>query len=274
MSQKLRFQKLLAVLLACCLLLACCNSRDADSSATSPTLHRAQQPIIVSAAASTQEIMATLASSFSAESHVQVKVNAGPSNGLANQIIEGAPADLFLSANRQWAMAVREAGLAEDAVDLVTTGLVMVVPQGNPAGVEEPVDLSSTRVTRIALAGEHVPAGKYAHQALTKLGLLDTLAQSGKIARAQDVRGALAFVERGEAEAGIVYSTDARVAGSVEIVHTFNPQLHDEIAYVLVLLKHGAEDLAARELFHYLQSAAANVVYEKAGFTRLDSHKK
>jgi molybdate transport system substrate-binding protein len=109
----------------------------------------------------------------------------------------------------------------------------------------------------------------YADQALTKLELLEPLVTAGKIVRGQDVRSALSFVERGEAEAGIVYSTDLTAAQGVKTVHEFDPSLHDEIAYVLVLLKRDDASPRAKELFEFLQSAEADAVYAQFGFERL-----
>ena len=117
---------------------------------------------------------------------------------------------------------------------LLTNQLVIVVPSGNPGDVREPKDLLSDKVKKIALAGEKVPAGMYAEQALTKLDLLPQLTAAQKIVRGQDVRNTLSFVERGEAEAGIVYSTDVRIASGVTTAHEFDASLHDEIVYVLV----------------------------------------
>jgi molybdate transport system substrate-binding protein len=145
---------------------------------------------------------------------------------------------------------------------------VLVVPKGNPAMVQKPEDLLESRVKKIALAGENVPAGKYADQALKKLKLFDELAAAGKFARGQDVRNALQFVETGEAEAGIVYSTDAN-GSSVQVVYEFDPSLHDKIVYVLLLLKHGDQNPNAKAFFDYAQSAAARDVFSAAGFQLL-----
>jgi molybdate transport system substrate-binding protein len=224
--------------------------------------------VMMSAAASTKEIMEQLAADFSAKANCEIKINPGPSSNLANQIIEGAQVDLFLSANRQWAQAVADAKRTTDSIELLTNELVIVVPKGNPAGVHAPQDLATDRVNKIALAGENVPAGKYADQALTTLGLLEQLTSARKVARAQDVRGALNFIDRREAEAGIVYSTDVALAKNVEQVYQFDPSNHDEIVYVLVLLKHGAQQREAQEFFAHLQSQAADQVYAQAGFRR------
>lgn len=229
-----------------------------------------RRPLLVSAAASTLGVVEALAAEFRKTHDVEVQVNAGPSNSLATQILAGAPADLFLSASAKWADELQTAGHAAESVRLLTNELVIVVPRGNPAQVHGPQDLLSDRVTKLALAGEQVPAGTYADQVLDKLDLLKQLADGGKIARGQDVRSTLSYVERGEAEAGIVYSTDADVAREVEAVYRFDPQLHDEIVYVLLLTKEGASRPAARELFKLFQSPAANDVYTRFGFTRLD----
>jgi molybdate transport system substrate-binding protein len=210
-----------------------------------------------------------LAEIFSADTKVKVRINPGPSNGLANQIIAGAPADLFLSANVQWAEEVQKHDLAAASERLLTNKLALVVPEKSPASVHQPSDLLSDKVKKVALAGENVPAGMYADQALTKLDLFKTLTDAGKIVRGQDVRNTLSFVERGEAEAGIVYSTDLKAATGVVSVSEFDPSLHDEIVYVLVLLKHGEGRPGARQLYDFLQAEASNTTYEEFGFSRL-----
>jgi molybdate transport system substrate-binding protein len=254
---------------------ACSDSAPAPSPAPQPpgaapqAAGDANRELILSAAASTQEVMESLAEKFAVKTETEVKVNPGPSSGLASQIIAGAPADLFLSANQKWADEVEKSGRSAAMARLLTNSLVLVVPEGNPGGVKEPKDLLSQEVKKIALAGEKVPAGTYADQALMKLELLEPLVAAGKIVRGQDVRSALSFVERGEAEAGIVYSTDLAAAQSVKMVHEFDPSLHDEIVYVLVLLKQDEPTPRAQELYDFLQSADADAVYAQFGFTRV-----
>lgn len=226
--------------------------------------------LTLSVAASTREVMEAQGEAFGKRRpSVAFRINPGPSSGLANQIIEGAPVDLFLSASSPWADKVDQAGLVAKRVDLLTNSLVIAVPKGNPLGIKSPEDLARAPVVRIALAGENVPAGQYADQALTKLELLEPLKAAGKIVRGQDVRSALAYVSRGEAEAGIVYSTDVAAAPDVETAHTFDPKLHEEIVYVLLLLREGARKPEAEAVFGYLQSPEAEAVYTAAGFRRL-----
>jgi molybdate transport system substrate-binding protein len=149
---------------------------------------------------------------------------------------------------------------------LVANALVIVAPKGNPAGIREPGDLARAAVRRIALAGETVPAGRYADQALQSLKLLESLAAQQKIVRGQDVRIALSYVERGETEAGIVYSTDARASENVEVVYTFDPSAHDPIEYILVTLKRAGENPMAARFAEFLSSDAAEATYKSHGF--------
>jgi len=230
---------------------------------------QAHEPVRVLVAASTKEAVEEVAALFTKETGGEVKIVAASSSKLATQIIHEAPADLFLSANEKWADFVKEQGYAQETRTLQTNRLVLVVPQGNPAHVNKPDDLAGEAVKHIALAGPAVPAGIYGRQALKKLGLLGALEKGKKLVPGDDVRGALTFVERGEAEAGIVYDTDARITNKVEVVYTFAPSTHDPIRYPLVLLKAGQGRDAARKLFAFMQTASAAKVFEKHGFKSL-----
>jgi molybdate transport system substrate-binding protein len=254
-----------AVLVAA--VLSSCSKQESEPRGAAAA--KSGEPIVVSVAASTKDLTEALAGDFKKESQAEIQINPGSSNSLATQILAGAPADLFLSASQQWADEVKKGGQADAMARLLTNKLVLIVPKGNPAQVHEPKDLLRGKVQKIALAGEKVPAGMYADQALTKLEILKQLEEGGKVARAEDVRGALTFVERGEAEAGIVYSTDVRNAPNVEQVYQFDPALHHEIVYVLVLLKHGSTNPAARELYEFLQSTKVDKIYTDFGFERL-----
>lgn len=234
---------------------------------TSMPVSPERERLIVSVAASAKDVVESLGEQFRGSADVQV--NSGPSNGLATQILAGAPSDLFLSASRQWAEEVQKNNMAARSLKLLTNRLALIVPAGNPGQVHTPQDLLAKSVQRIAMADTAVPAGKYGDQVLTRLELLQALTDQGKIVRGQDVRTALAYVERGEAEAGIVYSTDVRVTRGVELVYEFDPGMHDEIVYILVLLKHGDRKPAAREFYEFMQTPQADAVYSQAGFERI-----
>jgi len=222
--------------------------------------------LLLLAAASTADAATELADLYEARTGEAVRVSTAGSNALASQVIAGVPGDVFLSANPDWAERVVDAGLAEASRPLLSNRLVIVVPTGNPAGVASPSDLLGEGVRRVALAGEGVPAGVYAEQALRGAGVYDALIESGRVARGQDVRLTLTYVETGEAEAGVVYATDARVTSRVEVVHAFSPGSHEPIVYPVVLLNTSARPEAARRLFDWLRSDEAMGVFTAHGF--------
>jgi molybdate transport system substrate-binding protein len=249
------------VLLGVVLLASACSNNKQES--------KSGQPVRIFAAASTKEAVEEVAALFTKDNGVEVKVVPESSSRLATQIVNDAPADLFLSANTEWAEHVQEKGYAHETQPLLTNNLVLVVPKGNPAQVGKPEDLEGKAVKHVALAGPAGPAGIYGRQALRKLGLLESLEKGKKIVAGDDVRATLTYVEQAEAEAGIVYDTDAKITSKVEIVHTFSDTTHDPIRYPLVLLRAGHQKEEARKFFTFLQSPVATRVLERHGFTRL-----
>jgi molybdate transport system substrate-binding protein len=246
--------------MAVVMLLGCGSGGDAKK----PT---SAVPVTAFVAASTRDAVQEIAAVFKRRHGVEVAVQADASSKLAVQIEHGAPADLFLSANEEWADHLRKKDLVQEECILLTNTLVLVVPQGNPAKVTGPADLTRAAVKRVALAGPKVPAGSYGREALKKLGVWDDLEKQQKVAVGDDVRVTLAYVERGEAEAGIVYATDARITDKVQVVHTFAPATHQPIRYPLVLLKSAAGNPRVRELYDALRSPQAAEVFVKHGFT-------
>jgi molybdate transport system substrate-binding protein len=222
-------------------------------------------------AASAREAVEEIAVEFERESGAQVDVGVGASNALAQQILAGAPAAMFLSASEEWADAIEDENLVSRRVDLLSNRLVLIVPRGNPADVKKPADLLRDEVEHLALAEANVPAGRYAEQALSKLELFEKLSASDKFVRGHDVRATLAFVERGEADAGIVYASEALGAEQVEVVFEFDSTLHDPILYPLVLLDTGESNAAAVRLFARLQTPESQEVFRRRGFRPVSS---
>jgi molybdate transport system substrate-binding protein len=227
------------------------------------------QSVVVLAAASTREAIQEITGLFTRDTGITVHISADDSSKLAEQIVNGSPADLFLSAHEKWASYVKDKGKARSSCRLFGNSLVLVVPKGNPAAVTRPDDLAKAAVKRIALAGPTVPAGMYGRQALQKLNVWESLNAARKIVPADNVRTALAFIERGECEAGLVYATDVRVSDKVEKVYTFDPATHDPIVYPLVLLQ--TDNTAAAKLYDYLQSPPAQAAFRQHGFVCFNS---
>lgn len=229
----------------------------------------AADSVLLFAAASTTDAVEELQTVFERQHPgMRLKVSFAASSTLAKQIAAGAGADLFLSANREWADYLEKEKLAARRHDLLANRLVIVLPADSPLQIEGPRGLLAAGVRRLALGDpDSVPAGVYAKQALTKLDLWDQLRV--KVVSGADVRQALQFVETGAAEAGIVYATDAAAAKRVRVAAKIDPQLTEPIVYPLVLVRKAAGQApteAAEKYYHFLQSKEAAAVFRKYGF--------
>ena len=235
-----------------------------------PAVARADA-LTVFAAASLTDAMTDIAALWQAAGHAAPKLSFASSSTLARQIESGAPANLFASADTKWAdyLDAKHLLAAGTRVDLLRNDLVLIAPAGHPAGdavIGADFDFAALLGTagRLAVGDPaHVPAGIYAAQALKKLGAWDRL--SPRLAPAEDVRGALLLVERGEAPAGIVYATDAAVSKGVVIIGRFPADSHDPIVYPFAVTAAG-DTPEARALLAFLKGAQARAVFEQRGF--------
>ncbi|MCC7421699.1 MAG: molybdate ABC transporter substrate-binding protein [Planctomycetaceae bacterium] len=231
-------------------------------------------PVVVLVAASTVDAAKELAIRVQKELGVTMEISPGPSNGLAQQILNGAPADVFLSASETWVDVLRREGRVSETRPLLSNQLVVVVPRGRGDAIRQPSDLLQAAVGTLALGGEKVPVGTLADQALKHLKLLDQLTAQGKIVRGHDARATLAYVEKGEADAGIVYRTDAMISDRVETAFVFDESTHEPNVYSAVLVKPlpgdggpAAEPSSeARKVYKFLFSSDATELFRKFGF--------
>jgi molybdate transport system substrate-binding protein len=228
----------------------------------SPAAPRPKAVITVLAAASTTEAIDEIRKAFAAAGGGEVQASFASSATLAQQIVHGAEADVFVSADEKWADYLAEKGFVAQRASLLQNRLVLVVPLDGTR-LTRLADLADPRIAHVAMGDpQGVPAGKYARQALVKLGLWDRLRE--KVVAAEDVRQALIYVETGAAEAGFVYSTDAAASRKVRVAVEVPETLTGPIRYAVVLLRHGGA--AGREFYRYLQAPAAAKVFEKHGF--------
>jgi molybdate transport system substrate-binding protein len=241
------------------------------SSAWSLAAHAAE--VTVLAAASLTDALGQIDADFEKASGNKVKAAFGGSSALAKQLEKGAPADLFISADVPWMDYVVKANLIDTAsrTNLLGNHLVLVGPESSTETVtiDKNYDLAAAlKGGKLSVADTAaVPAGKYAKASLEKLGQWDKV--QGSLAQGENVRAALALVERGEAPLGIVYQTDAMVA-KVKVVGTFPDDSHPPIIYPVALTLQGAKSDAARAYLEYLKSDAAKAVFAKAGFVILN----
>jgi molybdate transport system substrate-binding protein len=235
----------------------------------------AAEKITIFAASSLTNVMTEIGHDFMdsqvSNSHaIQPVFSFASSSTLARQIAQGAPAQIYLSANQKWMdyLIKQQAVAPQSRVTLLRNSLVLIAPKTssvNKIELSPQWDISaSIGDSRMAVGDpDHVPAGSYARQALEHLQLWQQAAPL--LARANNARGALVLVERGEAPLGIVYATDALVAKKVKILATFPADSHQPIEYPLVLVN--KKPSAAVEAFYqYLQGAQARAVFVKHGF--------
>ncbi len=226
------------------------------------------QPVTVYIAASTTDVINEIAELFTKQTGMAVKINPASSGTLAKQIGQGAPADIYISASKKWMDYVQELGVTSDVSPLVGNRLVLISP------VDSALD-SFSFDTNTGLPGffsgylsigdpEHVPAGKYAKEALGYYGWYEELLT--RILPGADVRAALSVVEFAEAEVGIVYETDAAKSDKVKIIGAFPSESHTPIAYYCALLKGGSS--GGKDFYQFiLDDPEAGSLFKKYGFT-------
>ena len=231
---------------------------------------RAAEPVTLFAAASTTDAVSEIAELYERETGQNVRAVFAASSTLARQIAQGAPADLYLSANPRWMDHLAQKDLIEPGsrLDLLGNRLVLIAPAESNVEVEiaPGFDLAALLGDRpLALADpDHVPAGLYAKAALAQLGVWPQVA--GRAAYAAHVRAALALVDRDEAGAGIVYATDAAIARRVRLLGRFPADSHPPIRYPLAMV--AGRRSAAVEAFHaFLQGPEAAGRFRARGFT-------
>lgn len=224
---------------------------------------------LVLAAASLQESLSAAADAWAAKGHARPTLSFAASSALARQVLSGARADLFISADEPWMEEVARKGLLQprSRTIFVRNRLVLVAPAARPLRLKIGRGFPLARALgagRLAMADPaSVPAGRYGQQALTNLGVWASVAP--RIVRAENVRAALALVERGEAAAGVVYATDAMASRRVQTVGTFPAASHAPITYPAALLS-TAQSPDAAAFLRFLLSREGQAIFRRHGF--------
>jgi molybdate transport system substrate-binding protein len=238
-----------------------------------PGLATAQDSMVVFAAASLKNALDEIATTWSKDTGKPVpKISYAASSALAKQMEQGAPADMFISADLDWMDYVGGKNLikADSRFNLLGNKIVLIAPKDSKTttlAIEGDGLAKALAGGRLSIANiDSVPAGKYGKAALEKLGAWNAVKAS--IAQAENVRSALLLVARGEAPLGIVYSTDAAAEPNVKIVATFPEESHPPIIYPAALTK-DSRNTDAKAFLDFLRSAKARTVFEKQGFTVL-----
>jgi molybdate transport system substrate-binding protein len=234
-----------------------------------PELGHADE-ILVSAAASLTDVLKEISNGYQRQSKHTVKFNFGPSSGLARQIEEGAPVDIFFSADLPQMDALDKNGRLELGTrkNLLSNQLVIIVPADSTFAISSAKDILKADIKRIALAEpSSVPVGIYSSKYLANEGLWNKV--KPKVVPVQDVRATLASVESGNVEAGFVYKTDAAVSRKVKIAYEVPVEKGPRITYPAAIVKESKRKDAARDFMAYVQSPAAKDAFKKYGFVVL-----
>jgi molybdate transport system substrate-binding protein len=221
----------------------------------------------VAAAASLIDVLHEIGPRYEKQSGDTLLYNFGASSLLARQIQEGAPADLFISADELKMDELQQRGLVvkKSRRSILSNTLVIIVPSDSNVKITSPKDLADAAIRNVAVAEpQTVPAGMYAKEYLRKLHVWDKIKY--KLIPTENVRAALAAVEAGSAETAIVYKTDALISKVVRIAYEVPASEGPEISYPAAVLADSKQQAAAQRLLDYLQSPAAQEIFRKYGF--------
>lgn len=223
--------------------------------------------LTLSAAASVQDALGEIQTAYvRVEPHVTLTYNLGSSGSLAQQIHQGAPSDVFLSASPHWMddLEAQDQIWTDSRRDLLQNTLVLVVPSDSQIATF--ADLQDNAVRKVAMGEpKSVPAGSYAKESLTALGLWEGL--QPKWVYGKDVRQVLAYVETGHVEAGLVYATDAQRSEQVVAIATAPPHSHTPITYPIAVVKDSRHPEAARDFIQFLSRDPATTIFQRHGFS-------
>ncbi|MBV9511434.1 MAG: molybdate ABC transporter substrate-binding protein [Caulobacteraceae bacterium] len=228
----------------------------------------ATDPVTVFAAASLKNALDDVGHAYAAKTGHSARFSYAASSAIARQIEAGAPADVFVSADNDWMDYLAQRRLIVQATrrDVLTNHLALIAPADSTVKLRIARGMPLAKVLgtgRLAVAGPDVPAGRYGKAALTALGVWPSV--QDRLAPAENVRGALAFVARGEAPLGIVYDTDAKVEPKVRIVGLFPEATHPKIVYPAAVVARSANPEAG-EFLGFLQGPEAGAIFRRYGF--------
>jgi molybdate transport system permease protein len=222
--------------------------------------------LLVLAAASLTDVLPRVAERWAEFDGVPVVFSFDATSRLAPQTLEGVPGDLFFSADKRWMDWVEERGGVRTGtrVELLVNEVVLIVPDQTTPLPSSPDDLLNPSFRHIALAGENVPAGRYGQAAMESAGIWPGVAN--RVVRSGTVRGALEWVARGEADAGVVYRTDAAVETRVQTAFTFPSGSYPPVSYPAAVLARAPRPELAAAFLRFCESEPAAEIFRAAGF--------
>jgi len=258
---------LIAWMFAALLVTVGCNQATTNVPSDTSTAQLEPVELTVSAAASLQDAMKAIEPVYKQEKpNVTITYNFGSSGSLEQQIEQGAPVDVFLSAAPKWIDTLQEKNLLLEGTrqDLLKNSIVLITPK-DQTDISDFQQLTTNQVNKVALGEpESVPAGQYGKEVLVSFNLFEPL--QSKLVFGKDVRQVLSYVETGNVDAGLVYGTDAKISDQVQVVATAPEDSHKPIIYPVAVIKDSKNPEAAQEFVQFLSTEPAQAVFEQYGF--------
>ncbi|WP_239454229.1 molybdate ABC transporter substrate-binding protein [Bacillus suaedaesalsae] len=228
--------------------------------------------LTVSAAASLKDALAEIKQAFEVENeNVLIYYNLGSTGSLQQQVMQGAPTDVFLSASKEHLTKLVDGNLIDrnQSADLLSNSLVVIGTNTETLKIQSLKDLSNDSIKRVSIGiPETVPAGKYAKEAMQAENVWDEI--ENKLVPAKDVRQVLSYVESDNVQIGIVYKTDASVSKKAKVLYEIPEGFHTPLVYSAGVVKNTKHAEEARAFYQFLQSKEAITIFEKYGFKGLN----
>jgi len=254
---------LLVFLLFSLILTACVNDENNASATDKPV------KLMISAATSLTAAMEEIQVLYESQNDVELTFNLGGSGSLAQKIQQGAPVDVFISANLEWMDALVRENLiiGETREEITGNKLVLITGNNSPINYESIDDISAKDIDQIAIGNpESVPAGMYSQQLLHTLDIWDSI--EDKLVLAKDVRQVLTYVETGNVDIGFIYESDALTSKSIKVLATVEDGLHDPIIYPAAVLIDTKHENEASDFVEFMASDEAQMIFVKHGFRK------
>ena len=252
------------------LVVVACGNDEKDATAPKETKVK-EEPVklMVSAAVSLTDALEEIQTLYEDENNVELSFSLGGSGSLAQQIQQGAPVDVFISANLEHMDTLEKADLIVEATreDITGNKLVLITGKDSPIDYESIDDISAENIEQIAIGNpESVPAGMYSEQLLNKLNMWDSL--KDKVVLAKDVRQVLTYVETGNVDIGFIYESDALTSNSIKVLATAEDDSHDPIIYPATVIKDTKHEKEATDFVTFMASDEAQKILIKHGFRK------
>ncbi|HLR67646.1 molybdate ABC transporter substrate-binding protein [Virgibacillus alimentarius] len=262
---------ILFLLLFVVLAIGCSNNSENTETKSNRTEseNSEEMNLTISAAASLTDALDEIKSIYEKENQVKLTFNFGGSGSLAQQIQQGAPADVFISANQDWMDTLEEEEkiIVDTRSDITGNNLVLITGKSSTLDYEKVEDMNDKDVEQIAIGNpESVPAGKYTEQSLKNMKIWDKLEDS--IILAKDVRQVLTYVETGNVDIGFVYESDAETSDKINKLTTVDKDVHDPIIYPGAVIADTEHEQEAKDFLNYMETDQAQEILEKYGFQK------